>query len=70
MRFFDILLGIFLLLIDILICVIFVFGITDMIRTYESFNFIFALGIILYAVIAIFIILVGWFAIQIMIDKL
>jgi hypothetical protein len=70
MRVFEILLGVFLLLIDILIFGIFIFGITEMIKTYENFNFIFALGIILYAMIAIFIILVGCFAIQIMIEEL
>lgn len=70
MRVLDILLGIFLLLVDILICVVFIFGITDMIRTYENFNYILALGIILYILVGVFIVLVGWFAINIMINKL
>lgn len=70
MRVWDILLGIFLLLVDILVCVVFVFGITEMIRTYENFNLVLALGIILYALVGIFIILVGWFAIKIIINKL
>lgn len=70
MRVLDILLGIFLLLVDILICVVFVFGITDMIRTYENFNYILALGIILYILVGVFIVLVSWFAINIMINKL
>lgn len=70
MRVWDILLGIFLLLIDLFICVVFVFGITNMIRTYENFNYILALGIILYVFVGIFIVLVGWFAINIMIDEL
>lgn len=70
MRVWDILLGILLLLVDILVCVVFVFGITEMIRTYENFNFVLAFGIILYALVGIFIILVAWFAIKIIINKL
>ena len=70
MRVLDILMAIFLLLVDLLIGVVLVFGINNMIETYQGFDYMLGIGIILYIMVAIFIVFVGYFAIQIIRDKL
>lgn len=69
MRFLDILMAIFLLLVDLLMGVVLVFGINNMIEAYQGFDYMLGIGIILYIMVAIFIVFVGCFAIQIIRDK-
>ena len=69
MRVLDILMSIFLLLVDLLMGVVLVFGINNMIETYQGFDYMLGIGIILYIMLTIFIVFVGYLAIQIIRDK-